>query len=593
MIKTRLVGLLSHAKKYIVYTILWQWAALLSQVIAVFTIADLLERVVYGAVTAAAVKRTIFTLAIVVVIRFFCERMGARSSYLACVDVKRILREKIYEKMLKLGASYSEQVSSSEVVQVSTEGVEQLETYFGKYLPQLFYSLLAPLTLFAILCRVSLKASVVLLICVPLIPVSIVVVQKIAKKLLNKYWSIYTGLGDSFLENLQGLTTLKIYQADQQKADEMDVESQNFRRITMKVLTMQLNSTSVMDIVAYGGAAVGMAVAVSEFLKGNLTVSGTLCIVLLASEFFLPLRLLGSFFHIAMNGMAASDKIFGLLDLEEDKTGKVIFTKEQLKNLSVRFEDVNFSYNSDRKILNDVSLDISPGSFVSLVGESGCGKSTIAGLISGKNKKFNGRLTLSGVPIGDIAESELMRHVKVVRHNSYLFKGTVRENLIMADLDADDEKLKAVLIKVNLWDFVSENGGLDMEIAEKGDNLSGGQCQRLCIARALLKKPKILVLDDSTSAVDTATDARIRDAFARKIPGTTKIIIAQRISSVEGADRILVLDDGKTVGMGTHEELLGNCPVYQEIYYSQFDEKAAKAVRENAANAGKAEKGGC
>lgn len=260
-----------------------------------FSIADLLERVIYQSVTAAVVERTIITLILVVVVRFICERMGAKSSYLACVDVKRILREKIYEKMLKLGVSYKEQVSSSEVVQVSTEGVEQLETYFGKYLPQLFYSLIAPLTLFAILCRVSIKASVVLLICVPLIPISIVVVQKIAKKLLNKYWSIYTGLGDSFLENLQGLTTLKIYQADQQKADEMDVESQNFRRITMKVLTMQLNSTSVMDIVAYGGAAVGMAVALSEFLKGNISISGTICIVLLASEFFLPLRLLGSF----------------------------------------------------------------------------------------------------------------------------------------------------------------------------------------------------------------------------------------------------------------------------------------------------------
>lgn len=224
--------------------------------------------------------------------------------------------------MLKLGASYSEQVSSSEVVQVSTEGVEQLETYFGKYLPQLFYSLLAPVTLFIILCRVSMKASVILLICVPLIPISIVVVQKIAKRLLNKYWSIYTGLGDSFLENLQGLTTLKIYQADQKKADDMDVESQNFRRITMKVLTMQLNSTSVMDIVAYGGAAVGMAVAVTEFINGNLSLAGTLCIVLLASEFFLPLRLLGSFFHIAMNGMAASDKIFKILDLPEKEKGK-------------------------------------------------------------------------------------------------------------------------------------------------------------------------------------------------------------------------------------------------------------------------------
>ena len=255
MIKTRLVGLLSHAKKYIVYTILWQWLALLSQVMAVFSIAGLLEKVFYGDVTTAGVQHTVITLILAVVVRFCCERMGARSSHLACVDVKRILREKIYEKMLKLGASYREQVSSSEVVQVSTEGVEQLETYFGKYLPQLFYSLIAPVTLFVILCRVSLRSSVVLLICVPLIPISIVVVQKVAKKLLNRYWSIYTGLGDSFLENLQGLTTLKIYQADQQKANEMDTESQRFRQITMKVLTMQLNSTSVMDIVAYGGSA--------------------------------------------------------------------------------------------------------------------------------------------------------------------------------------------------------------------------------------------------------------------------------------------------------------------------------------------------
>ena len=381
MIKTRLVGLLSHAKKYIVYTILWQWAALISQVLAVFTIADLLERVVYRAVTVPVIEKTILILALVVIIRFVCERMGAKSSYLACVDVKWILREKIYEKMLKLGASYSEQVSSSEVVQVSTEGVEQLETYFGKYLPQLFYSLIAPLTLFIILCRVSLKASVILLICVPLIPISIVVVQKVAKRLLSNYWSIYTGLGDSFLENLQGLTTLKIYQADQQKADEMDVESQNFRRITMKVLTMQLNSTSVMDIVAYGGAAIGMAVAVSEFLKGNISVAGTLCIVLLASEFFLPLRLLGSFFHIAMNGMAASDKIFKILDLSEPQAGEKTLPDGAL---DITLKDVHFSYEEDREILKGINLNLPAESFVSLVGESGCGKSTIAGILAAK-----------------------------------------------------------------------------------------------------------------------------------------------------------------------------------------------------------------
>ena len=568
MIKTRLVGLLSHAKKYIVYTILWQWAALLSQVIAVFTIADLLERVVYGAVTATAVKRTVFTLAIVVVIRFFCERMGARSSYLAYVDVKRILREKIYEKMLKLGTSYSEQVSSSEVVQVSTEGVEQLETYFGKYLPQLFYSLLAPLTLFVILCRVSMKASVILLICVPLIPISIVVVQKIAKKLLNKYWSIYTGLGDSFLENLQGLTTLKIYQADQQKADEMDVESQNFRRITMKVLTMQLNSTSVMDIVAYGGAAVGMAVAVSEFLKGNLTVSGTLCIVLLASEFFLPLRLLGSFFHIAMNGMAASDKIFKILDLPEPQTGERTLPDGPL---DVVLEDVHFSYEEDREILKGIDLTLPAGSFVSLVGESGCGKSTIAGILAAKNRGYAGKITLGGVPLSEVAETDLMKHVVLVRHNSYLFKGTVEENLRMAKPDATKEEMEAVLQKVNLLGFLQTQNGLQTELLEKAGNLSGGQCQRLVIARALLRSDSaVYIFDEAASNIDVESEELIMNVIHELAKTKTVLLISHRLANVVQSDQIYFLKNGTICERGTHAELMEQNGAYRHLYDSQM-----------------------
>ena len=240
MIKTRLVRLLSHAKKYIVWNVFWQWVALLAQIMAVFSVAGLLETAFAGTTDGTERGRTAVVLVTAIAVRYVCDRMAARASYAASVDVKRILREKIYEKLLRLGASYREQVSTSEVVQMSAEGVEQLEIYFGKYLPQLFYSLLAPLTLFLVLSRVSLTASVVLLVCVPLIPLSIVLVQKIAKKLLNKYWSVYTGLGDSFLENLQGLTTLKIYQADEQKAQEMDVEAQRFRTIMMKVLTMQL-----------------------------------------------------------------------------------------------------------------------------------------------------------------------------------------------------------------------------------------------------------------------------------------------------------------------------------------------------------------
>ena len=566
MIKTRLVGLLSHAKKYIVYTILWQWLALLSQVMGVFSIAGLLEKVFYGDVTTAGVQHTVITLILAVVVRFCCERMGARSSYLACVDVKRILREKIYEKMLKLGASYREQVSSSEVVQVSTEGVEQLETYFGKYLPQLFYSLIAPVTLFVILCRVSLRSSVVLLICVPLIPISIVVVQKVAKKLLNRYWSIYTGLGDSFLENLQGLTTLKIYQADQQKADEMDTESQRFRQITMKVLTMQLNSTSVMDIVAYGGAAVGMAVAVTEFLHGNLSLSGTLCIVLLASEFFLPLRLLGSFFHIAMNGMAASDKIFRILDLPEPKAGEKTLPDG---GLDISFRNVHFSYEKDREILKGIDLEVPAGSFVSLVGESGCGKSTIAGILSGKNREFLSEICVGGVPISEIREDELMKHVVLVRHNSYLFKGTVRENLQMAKKDATDTEMREVLKKVNLLGFLDTQNGLDTKLLEKAGNLSGGQCQRLAIARALLADAPVYIMDEATSNIDVESEELIMDVIHEMAKTRTVLLISHRLANVVQSDQIYFLKDGAIRERGKHEELMALDGDYRHLYESQ------------------------
>ena len=572
MIKTRLVGLLSHAKKYIVYTILWQWAALLSQVLAVFSIADLLERVADQTLTAAVIQKTAVILLLVVAVRFLCERMGARSSYLACVDVKRILREKLYEKMLKLGASYSEQVSSSEVVQVSTEGVEQLETYFGKYLPQLFYSLIAPMTLFMILCRVSLKASVILLVCVPLIPISIVVVQKIAKKLLNKYWSVYTGLGDSFLENLQGLTTLKIYQADQQKADEMDMESQNFRKITMKVLTMQLNSTSVMDIIAYGGAAVGIAAAVTEFLKGSISLSGTLCIVLLASEFFLPLRLLGSFFHIAMNGMAASDKIFKILDLPEPTTGE---KKLPDSPLNISLKDVHFSYEQEREILKGINLDLPAGSFVSLVGESGCGKSTIAGLLSAKNRGYTGEITIGsekalGLNLSEVDEADLMKHVVMVRHNSYLFKGTVEENLRMAKPDVSKEEMEAVLQKVNLLGFLQTQDGLQTKLQEKAGNLSGGQCQRLVIARALLKDAEVYIFDEATSNIDVESEELIMDVIHELAKKRTVLLISHRLANVVKSDRIYFLKDGKIKESGKHEELMQKNGAYRHLYESQM-----------------------
>ena len=572
MIKKRLVGLLSHAKKYIGYQVMWQWISLIAQMGAVFNIAELLESVFYGTVAESQVMRTVVVLILCVAVRFLCERMTAAASYKASVDVKKILRQKIYEKMLRLGASYREQVSTSEVMQVCTEGVEQLETYFGRYLPQLFYSLLAPLTLFIVLCRVNMKASVVLLICVPLIPVSIVAVQKIAKKLLNKYWSIYTGLGDSFLENLQGLTTLKIYQADDKKAVEMDEEAQTFRRITMKVLTMQLNSTSVMDIVAYGGAVVGMIVAVSEFLGGRLSLSGTLTIVLLASEFFIPLRLLGSFFHIAMNGMAASDKIFAILDLPEGDDGKAELESsgtEAVKDLAVEFQDVHFSYEEDREILKGVSLEIPAGSFVSLVGESGCGKSTLAGILSGRNKGFKGGVTIGGVALEDVSEASLMRNVTLIRHNSYLFKGTVADNLRMAKPEATEAEMRAVLERMNLMAFLDNQQGLETPLLEQGSNLSGGQRQRLALARALLHDSPVYIFDEATSNIDVESEELIMDVIRQLAETRTVLLISHRLANVVSSDCICMLENGLIREQGTHQQLVELNGSYCKLYESQ------------------------
>lgn len=581
MIKTRLVRLLSHAKKYIVFQVIWQWLSLLCQVIMVYSISVFLEDLLYATITVSRFWQCALQAAAAMAVRFFCDRRAVYASYQASVDVKRILREQIYQKLLRLGASYREKVSTSEVVQMSAEGVEQLETYFGRYLPQLFYSMLAPLTLFLFLSFVDWKASLVLLICVPLIPISIVAVQKFAKKLLQKYWGIYTELGDSFLENLQGLTTLKIYQTDEQKAEEMDEESQQFRRITMKVLTMQLNSTSVMDIIAYGGAALGMIVVLREFALGRVEVGGTLMILLLASEFFIPLRLLGSFFHIAMNGMAASDKIFALLDLPEPdkKEGRI-----SSDSVEICMRDVHFSYlctgcsdharsqtgeKKEREILKGIHMEFPAGSFTSLVGTSGCGKSTVAGILMGRNRGYRGSVQIDGQEAASLAEDSLMDHITVVTHNSYLFKGTVEENLRLGRPNATREEMEAALEKVNLLGFLREQQGLDTLLDEKGGNLSGGQCQRLAIARALLHDSEVYIFDEATSNIDMESEELIMQVIHQLAKTKTVLLISHRLANVTASDRIYMMKDGRVVQFGTHAELMKQGGDYKKLYQYQ------------------------
>lgn len=564
MIDKRLIRTVRESKKYIAWNVIYQWISLVANITMMVSIADLLSRLFANTADRENFVCTVIVVAAAVGIRYFCAVQSAKMGYLSSKAVKKVLREKIYRKLLRLGSSYKEKAQTSEIVQISVEGVEQLETYFGAYLPQFFYAMLAPLTLFIVLGFVNVPAAAVLLVCVPLIPAAIAAVQTWAKKLLSKYWGQYTALGDTFLENLQGLTTLKIYRADDFKNDEMNVEAEKFRKITMKVLTMQLNSITIMDLIAYGGAALGIVMSVTQYSKGNVSLAGCLLIIMLSADFFIPMRQLGSFFHIAMNGMAAGQKIFRLLDLPEAEEKKADCPKGDIV-----CRDLHFSYDNDREILSGVNMTFKRGAFTAIVGESGCGKSTISAILTGRNKGYGGSVSVGETELSEIREADLMENITYISHQSYLFKGTVRDNLLMGKPDASDSELWEVLERVNLADFVRNEKGLDTGLSEKASNLSGGQCQRLALARALLHDSPIYIFDEATSNIDVESENDIMNETQNLAESKTVILISHRLVNVVKADAIYVMVNGKIAESGKHRELLENKADYEKLWEAQ------------------------
>lgn len=586
MINKRLINLCKESKKYIGLTVFSNWVVLLCNLIMILLIGKIINKVYYniealkGIGFKEFIRNDIGTYLLIfiglLIVRFTFNVLYGYFSNKSSDIVKVKLRDMIYEKLLNLGLDYNKNLSTSSIVQSAIEGVEALEIYFGKYLSQLFYSLLAPITLFFVISFISFKAAVVFILCVPLIPISIIAIMKFAKRLLKNYWNNYSNLGETFLENLQGLTTLKVFNIDEIRHEKMNKEAESFRKITMKVLSMQLNSITVMDLIAFGGAALGSIVSLIAFKNGQINLGQTIIIILLSSEFFIPLRLLGSFFHVAMNGVAASDKIFELLDSKE-REKNIIEDISDLDKININLNDVTFSYDSKRDVLKNVSLNIKNKGFTAIVGRSGSGKSTIANLLLNTYEVNKGEIMFNNTNLNNISFDDIYEKIMLINTNSYIFNGTILDNLKIAKEDLTDNEIQCALELSNLKSFVDGlKDGINTKVGEGGSLLSGGQKQRLALARAVLSNREIYIFDEATSNVDVESEEIILDAINKLAKEKTVIVISHRLANVKNADVIYVLDNGEIVESGNHIELINK----ENHYFNMIKEQEFLERRE-------------
>ena len=567
MIDKNLLRLLGDNKKYIFYTVGLMVLGLFANVGITASICWAINLAIhYDEYSGGA---TIFLwpavcAVICIIVRYTASRLVGDLKDTLGRKAKKDLRERVYNKIVKLGVRSTDGMSMAGLTQVSMEGVEQLDLYYSSYIPQFFYAMLAPFILFGITVWIEWRVAVVLLCCVPLIPVSIIAVSKYAKKIFAKYWGKYTSMGDSFLDSVQGLKELEIFKADEAQHTKMNETSEDFRKITMKVLVMQLASTTIMDLVAYGGAGIGIAMAILSVIKWELAPIAALFLILVAVDFFLPLRAFGSAFHVAMNGASAGKKILSLLEQPDPVWGE-----ETVTDTEIKVENVTFSYDGKRDVLKNVSMTFPKTGMTAIVGESGCGKSTVVNMLFGAFRPKGGAVTVGGKELESLSRESYYSHLAVVSYNTYIFNETVRANFMLANKAVTDEEIYGALEKVNLADFIRENGGLDKVITEDAANISGGQKQRLALAVNLVTHKDIYVFDEATSNIDIESEAIIMANIKALSREKAVIVISHRLANVTPADLIYYMESGELKESGTHRELMERNSGYAKLYTTQ------------------------